>query len=343
MSEPKYVCVDLDGTIAHYQGWQGETHFGEPVEGVQEALGRLKTAGWQIIIFTTRGNSKLVADYLNSHSIPFDCINQNPDQPENTFRGKPYAEAYIDDRGIQFNGNWQATVDEVLHFQPWELRSGPNQSEEYKKEAINFIGRDYAEVFQQMRKYDDEIWDITKFSFLQLVGSIGATWAIFSLAYSKDADPLLGTLWEVVGAMILLISFLFGLLAVQFILRIRVYFVVTARYINEQRGFFLSSRPVGLSNRSGFYMNRYYPKAFDPGSTHLLAVYIISLICSLLFGLGIGLMLHYFGMAIVRATLTGIVAWMLMSLLSIGYGIYYLRSKRDRSTDYDVFGVQKTD
>ncbi len=343
MNGTKYVCVDLDGTIAHYQEWKGETYFGEPVDGVQEALSRLRSAGWKIIIFTTRGNSQLVVDYLNSHSIPFDFINHNPDQPPNTFQGKPYAEAYVDDRGIQFNGNWQATADEVLHFQPWEMRTGPNQSEEYKKEAINFIGRDYAEVFQQLRKYDDEIWDITKFSFLQLVGSIGATWAVFSLAYAKDADPILRTLWEVVGAIILFISFLFGLLAVQFILRIRVYFVFTARYINEHRDFFLSSRPIGLSNKSGFYMNIHHPKAFDPGSTHLLAVYIISLICSLLFGLGLGLLLHYFGMPVVRATLTGVIAWMLMSLLSVGYGIYYLRSKRDRSTDYDVFGIPKTD
>ena len=72
MSNQKYVCIDLDGTIAHYEEWKGETHFGEPIEGVQEALNQISYAGWKIIIFTTRANRKLVAEYLQSHSIIFD-------------------------------------------------------------------------------------------------------------------------------------------------------------------------------------------------------------------------------------------------------------------------------
>ena len=116
MNDQKYVCVDLDGTIAHYKEWEGETKFGDPVEGVQEALGKLQSAGWKVIIYTTRGNQKLVEKYLRKHSVPFDYINKNPGQPKNALGGKPYADAYIDDRGIQFNGNWQAAVSEVLHL-----------------------------------------------------------------------------------------------------------------------------------------------------------------------------------------------------------------------------------
>ena len=53
----KYMCVDLDGTIAHYKGWKGEDHFGEPISGVQDALRRLRAEGWVIIVFTTRRNT----------------------------------------------------------------------------------------------------------------------------------------------------------------------------------------------------------------------------------------------------------------------------------------------
>jgi len=89
MTHQKYVCVDLDGTIAHYEGWVGETHFGEPTSGVQAALERVRAAGWKIIIHTTRGNRELIRAYLEENAVPFDHINENPDQPPDARGGKP--------------------------------------------------------------------------------------------------------------------------------------------------------------------------------------------------------------------------------------------------------------
>jgi len=118
------ACVDLDGTIASYKdGWQSEEHYGEPIPGVQEALQRLKDNGWRIIIFTTRGDNKRTSAYLKKHNIPFDYINENPDQPPGT-SDKLIADVYIDDRGIRFNGDWAKTIDEVLAFSPWEKKEG---------------------------------------------------------------------------------------------------------------------------------------------------------------------------------------------------------------------------
>jgi hydroxymethylpyrimidine pyrophosphatase-like HAD family hydrolase len=127
MSKPKTVCIDLDGTIAHYTEWRGETHFGEPIEGVRQALEQIQQNGWKIIIFTTRSNTALIEEYLHEHSIPFDFINFNPDQPANAIGGKIYADAYIDDRAVPFNGDWQATLKEVLQFVPWENRGNQPQ------------------------------------------------------------------------------------------------------------------------------------------------------------------------------------------------------------------------
>lgn len=342
MNNKKYICVDLDGTIAHYKEWQGETSFGDPIEGVQSALGQLRTEGWKIIIYTTRVNQALIENYLNRNSVPFDYINHNPDQPENAIGGKPFADAYIDDRGIQFNGNWQSTLNEVLHFAPWELRTEINQGDEYRKEAISFLSRDYNEAFSQFRAYDSQIWEITKFSFLQLVASIGAVWTVFALANGKDAPTILADQWELVGAIILIISFLFSLLAVQFILRIRVYFAVTARYINEHRNFFLSTIPIGFRNQSGYYTNFAYPKAFDAGSTQLLSTYTISVVSSFVFGFGGGLLANYLKMPERDALILGIALWLISGILTIGYSVYYLKSKSDKSTHVDVFGLKQS-
>lgn len=342
MSNKKYVCIDLDGTIAHYKEWQGEEFFGDPVEGVQDALEQLRKDGWKIIIYTTRSNDALIKGYLSEHSIPFDYINYNPDQPQNAIGRKPYADAYVDDRGIQFNGNWLVTVNEVRHFAPWETRTEVNHGDEYHKEAISFLGRDYSEAFSQFRAYDKQIWEITRFSFLQLVGSIGAVWVVFMLANGKDAPLILTMHWKLVGSIILIISFLFSLLAVQYIMRIRVYFATTARYINDHRNFFLSTLPIGFRNRSRYYANYQYPKAFDRGSTQLLSTYFISVVSSFNLGFGIGLLASFLGMTEVNASILGIIVWLVSSTVEITYAIYFLKSKTDRSTDADIFGINKS-
>jgi len=339
MSDQKYVCIDLDGTIAHYEEWKGETHFGEPVEGVQEALKQISYAGWKIIIFTTRANRKLVSEYLLSHSIPFDYINENPDQPKNAIGGKPYAEAYIDDRGIQFNGNWQETANEVIHFIPWEQRKTPDQGDQYRQEAVSFLEHDYEQAFEQLRDYDSQIWEILKYSFGQLVGSIAAVWTIFSFASGKDAPAIISSLWKPVGATILVISFLFGLLAVQLILRNRVYFAATARYINEQRSFFFSSKPMGFANLSKYYTDYRFPKPFDTSSTQVLSVYVIVLIGSILLGFGAGLFGSYFGLTGVVCIVMGVGIWLAACVGTIGYALHYLALKKNETTNPAQYGV----
>lgn len=341
MSDQKYVCIDLDGTIAHYDDWKGEDHFGDPVAGVQEALERLSSAGWKIIIFTTRTNKKLVSEYLHSHSILFDTINENPDQPENAIGGKPFADVYIDDRGIQFNGDWQATANEVLLFVPWEKRKKPDQEDEYRQEAISFLGRDFGEAFNQLRAYDAQIWEILKYSFGQLVGSIAAVWTIFSFASVTNAPAILSASWKPVGATILVISFLFGLLAVQLILRNRVYFSATARYINEQRGLFLSGKPIGFANLSNYYSDYHFPKPFDAGSTQVLTVYVIVLISSILLGFGAGLFGSYFGLAGNYCIVLGVVVWLTSCGGTIWYAFDYLAKKKNETTNPAQYGMTR--
>ena len=228
-----------------------------------------------------------------------------------------------------------------MHFTPWEARTEINQGDEYRKQSIEFLKTDYEQVFSQLRDYDDQIWEITKFSFLQLLASIGAVWAIFSLAHGEKAPEILKVQWTIVSSVILIVSFLFSLLAVQFILRIRVYFAAAARYINDQRGFFLSSMPLGFNNRSGFYTDYRFPKAFDAWSTQLLSAYVISLTGSLLLGFGVGLLMYYLGSIAANAIGWGLGLWITASTLTIWYAIRYLKSKKDKSTDQDVFGISK--
>jgi len=128
---------------------------------------------------------------------------------------------------------------------------------------------------------------------------------------------------------------------VQYILRIRVYFAVTARYINDHRNFFLSTTPLGFGNQSGYYTNSQYPKAFDAGSTQLLSTYTISLVSSFVFGVGLGLLAYYLGISESNALIFGSLVWFLTGILTIGYSVYYLKAKSDKSTNVDVFGLKQ--
>lgn len=101
------AAVDLDATLARYDGWQGHEHFGEPLEGAREFLDQLSRTH-RVLIFTTRTKADdpalgrddasaqdladLVRDWMQEHDLHFDDVY--------TGQGKPLAEVYIDDRAV---------------------------------------------------------------------------------------------------------------------------------------------------------------------------------------------------------------------------------------------------
>lgn len=49
-----WIGVDLDGTLAHYEGWQGPLHIGPPVPAMVERVKRWLAQGREVRIFTAR-------------------------------------------------------------------------------------------------------------------------------------------------------------------------------------------------------------------------------------------------------------------------------------------------
>lgn len=133
--EKKTICVDFDGVIAHYTEFEGNDKFGEPIQGVQNALKVLKERDFTIIIFTTRKDTKALRDYLKRNDITYDAINENPNQPEGTNKGKPIADIYLDDRALRFDGNWKWALESIATFRPY------NAVKNEKKEMENAFDR----------------------------------------------------------------------------------------------------------------------------------------------------------------------------------------------------------
>lgn len=111
-NRPPTVAVDLDGTLAKHYDKYDKNSIPSPRPGAKKALEKLKEKGVRIIIYTVRGDSDLVKDWCDEHQIPYDHVNENPDQPADS-SSKMYADVYIDDRAQDGSGSWNKILSSV--------------------------------------------------------------------------------------------------------------------------------------------------------------------------------------------------------------------------------------
>jgi len=111
MRQAKIIAVDFDGTLV-----DEKDGYVYPVTGAAESMQRLRSQGFKLVIYTCRtgiahDNGRLseeidfIARSLDQFKIPFDEI----------YTGrKIVADAYSDDRGISFTGDWERTIEQVV-------------------------------------------------------------------------------------------------------------------------------------------------------------------------------------------------------------------------------------
>lgn len=114
-----WVCVDLDGTLAVYDGWHGDQHFGGPItdrNGVSAvSFCRRLAETHNVNIFTTRGHLASVLLWLTIHGVTWHAINSTAHNPSGC-SGKPIAVAYVDDRAVRFDGDYEAALVAVVEM-----------------------------------------------------------------------------------------------------------------------------------------------------------------------------------------------------------------------------------
>lgn len=108
------IICDFDGTISE---WGEYPEPGPPTPGVKEALQELKDNGFDIIVLSARTSDQMskypidketekrrMEEYMDKHQIPYDIVLKS-DKPPATF--------YIDDRAIEFKGDWSEVLRKV--------------------------------------------------------------------------------------------------------------------------------------------------------------------------------------------------------------------------------------
>jgi hypothetical protein len=78
-----WIGVDLDGTLAHYDGWRGTAHIGEPVPAMRDRVLRWMAQGLEVRIFTARV-----------------CLERLPDSDGSGEDARGYIEAWLEKHGM---------------------------------------------------------------------------------------------------------------------------------------------------------------------------------------------------------------------------------------------------
>jgi hypothetical protein len=70
MSVKGWIGIDLDGTLAHYDGWKGPAHIGAPIPLMVERVKAWLAEGREVRVFTARvssdGSNARVAEAMES-------------------------------------------------------------------------------------------------------------------------------------------------------------------------------------------------------------------------------------------------------------------------------------
>ena len=102
------ICLDFDGIFNNYQGYDGD-NIGQPRPGIEEFLQELNKK-YRVWICSVRRYSKIQV-WLDQHDLL--------KYVEFVTSYKPPAVAYVDDRAIRFNGNYEETLKEIKKSKPY--------------------------------------------------------------------------------------------------------------------------------------------------------------------------------------------------------------------------------
>ncbi|HJW11297.1 MAG TPA: hypothetical protein VJ598_05910, partial [Albitalea sp.] len=107
------VCLDFDGTLTQPVPYTPGEATAPPRPGLVRALRALRGAGYRLVVLTARPPGE-VHGWLHRHQVAAYI-----DEVTNT---KPPAAAYVDDRGVTFDGDWGAVHTEIERLQHTEPR-----------------------------------------------------------------------------------------------------------------------------------------------------------------------------------------------------------------------------
>ncbi len=131
IADAPYVLIDLDDTLAEYEGYKGWRHIGLPRPFAREFVRKFKEHGWKTVLWSTRAEVGLMKEWLEEHGfvdelvneglvdddgshLLFDYIGQSPlNAAYGSNPAKPLADLIIDNAAWPFCGR-PVPLEEVM-------------------------------------------------------------------------------------------------------------------------------------------------------------------------------------------------------------------------------------
>lgn len=109
----KTICIDFDGVIHKYsKGYHDGTIYDPPSEGTWNALKEL-AENYKLVVLTARARTPEAIEEIGNYLKTYDLAQF----VTNITNIKPAAAWYIDDKAIQFRGDWDLDVLIRLEFE----------------------------------------------------------------------------------------------------------------------------------------------------------------------------------------------------------------------------------
>ena len=109
------VCIDFDGVIHLNRPKYRGRHIiqDQPVKGAKESIESLRRMA-RVVVYSgrccTEAGREAIQQYLERHEIIVDQVCEH----------KPLAAVYLDDRAVQFTGNWLEAIQAIKGFKHWQ-------------------------------------------------------------------------------------------------------------------------------------------------------------------------------------------------------------------------------
>ena len=148
----KTVAIDFDGTIVELENSE------KLIPGAKEGLQEIADMGYTIIIFSGRGTKDLEQRLDKLGIDTYDYINDNPE--EHQPGGKLVADKYIDDKNVEFKGDWKVAISKLKGDKMKntdEIKEEMNEEVGTEEEMNEEVGDEVKKIFGKKPKTESSV------------------------------------------------------------------------------------------------------------------------------------------------------------------------------------------